>query len=52
LTLSVGRQEEYSACTKVSGGVLAWLSVWSEAVIKNTFLTLFSDFKNVTFYVF
>ena len=30
LTLFVGRQEGHLACKKVSGGVLAWLSVWSE----------------------
>ena len=30
LTLSVGRQEGHPACKKLSGGVLAWLSVWSE----------------------
>ena len=30
LTLLVGRQEGHSACRKLSGGVLAWLSVWSE----------------------
>ena len=30
LTLSVGRQEGHPACRKLSGGVLAWLSVWSE----------------------
>jgi len=30
LTLLVGRQEEHPACKKMSGGVLAWLSVWSE----------------------
>jgi len=30
LTLLVGRQEGHPACTKLSGGVLAWLSVWSE----------------------
>jgi len=31
LTLLVGRQEEHPACKKtLSGGVLAWLSVWSE----------------------
>jgi len=28
LTLLVGRQEEHPACKKLSGGVLAWLSVW------------------------
>jgi len=30
LTLLVGRQEEHPACKKLSAGVLAWLSVWSE----------------------
>jgi len=30
LKLLVGRQEGHPACKKVSGGVLAWLSVWSE----------------------
>jgi len=30
LTLLVGRQEEHPACKKLSGGMLAWLSVWSE----------------------
>ena len=30
LTLLAGRQEEHLACKKLSGGVLAWLSVWSE----------------------
>jgi len=30
LTLLVGRQEGYPACKKLSGEVLAWLSVWSE----------------------
>ena len=30
LTLLVGWQEGYPACKKTSGGVLAWLSVWSE----------------------
>ena len=30
LTLLVGRQEEHPACKKLSGGVLEWLSVWSE----------------------
>jgi len=29
-TLLVGRQEGHPACKKVSGGVLAWLSVWGE----------------------
>jgi len=28
LMLLVGRQEGYRACEKLSGGVLAWLSVW------------------------
>jgi len=30
LTLLVGRREGHTACKKLSGGVLAWLSVWSE----------------------
>jgi len=30
MTLSVGRQEGHPACKKLSCGVLAWLSVWSE----------------------
>ena len=30
LTLLVGRQEGHLACKKLSGGVLAWLSVWSK----------------------
>ena len=30
LTLLVGRQERHPACKKLSGAVLAWLSVWSE----------------------
>ena len=29
LTLLVGRQEGHPACKKQSGGVRAWLSVWS-----------------------
>jgi len=29
LTLLVGRQEGHPACKKLSGEVLAWLSVWS-----------------------
>jgi len=30
LTLLVGWQEGHPACKKLCGGVLAWLSVWSE----------------------
>ena len=30
LTLLVGWQEGHLACNKLSGGMLAWLSVWSE----------------------
>ena len=30
LPLLVGRQEGHLAYKKLSGGVLAWLSVWSE----------------------
>jgi len=33
LTLLVGQQEGHPACKKLSGGVLAWLSVWSEVQI-------------------
>ena len=33
LTLLVKRQEGHPACKKQSGGVLAWLSVWSEVQI-------------------
>jgi len=32
LTLLVGWQEGHPACKKLSGGVLAWLSVWSEVL--------------------
>jgi len=30
LTLLVGRQEEHPACKRLTGEVLAWLSVWNE----------------------
>jgi len=30
LTLLVGWQEGHPTCKKLSGGMLAWLSVWSE----------------------
>jgi len=30
LMLLVGRQEGHLACKKLSGGVLSWLSAWSE----------------------
>jgi len=30
MTLLVGRQEGHPACKKLSGELLAWLSVWSE----------------------
>jgi len=30
MTLLVGWQEGHPACKKLSGGVLAWLSAWSE----------------------
>jgi len=29
LTLLVGQQDGHLACKKLSGGLLAWLSVWS-----------------------
>jgi len=31
LTLLVGRREGHPACKKLSGGVLAWLWLWSSA---------------------
>jgi len=30
LTLLVGRQEGHPACKRLSGGVLAWLSIWGK----------------------
>jgi len=33
LTLLVGRQEGHPAFKKLSGGVLAWLSLWYETCI-------------------
>ena len=33
LTLLVGRQEGHPSCKKLSGGMLAWLSVWGEVQI-------------------
>ena len=30
LMLLVGQQERHPACKKLSGGVLVWLSAWSE----------------------
>jgi len=33
LTLLVGRQEGHQACKKLSGGMLAWLSVWGEVIL-------------------
>jgi len=30
LTLLVGRQKGHAACKKPCGGVLEWLSVWSD----------------------
>jgi len=33
LTLLVWRQEGHLACKKLSGGMLAWLSVWGEVQI-------------------
>jgi len=30
LTLLVGLQEGHVACIRLSGGVLAWLSLWSD----------------------
>jgi len=33
LMLLVGQQEGHPACKKLSGGILAWLSVWGEVQI-------------------
>jgi len=33
LMLLVGQQERHPACKNLSGGVLAWLSVWGEVQI-------------------
>jgi len=33
LMLLIGRQEGHLACKKLSGGMLAWLSVWDEVQI-------------------
>jgi len=32
LTLLAGQQEGHPACKKLTGGVLAWLSVWNEVL--------------------
>jgi len=33
LMLMIGWQEGHLACKKLSGGVLAWLSVWGEVQV-------------------
>ena len=33
LKLLIGQQEGHPACIKLSGGMLAWLSVWGEVQI-------------------
>jgi len=40
LTLLVGRQEGHPTCKNLSGGVLAWLSVWSEVQLMPLPLTV------------
>jgi len=40
LTLWVGQQEGHPACKKLCGGVLAWLSVWSEVQLMPLPLTV------------
>jgi len=35
--LLVGRQEGHPACKKLSGGVLAWLSIWSEVLTSTAY---------------
>jgi len=39
LTLLAGRQEGHPACKNLSGGVLAWLSAWSEVQIADLHMT-------------
>jgi len=46
LTLLVGWQEGHPACKKLSGGVLAWLSVWSEVQLMPLPLTV-SGFSKI-----
>jgi len=45
LTLLVGWQEGRMACKKLSGGVLAWLSVWSE--VQTCILATVSCFSKI-----
>ena len=40
LMLLVGQQKGHPACKKLSGGVLAWLSVWSTAQLMPLQLTV------------
>jgi len=40
LTLFIGRQEGHPACKKLSGGELAWLSVWSKVQLMPLPLTV------------
>jgi len=47
LTLFVGRQEGHPAGKKVSGGVLAWLSVWSEVAQLMPLLLTVSCFSKI-----
>jgi len=55
LTLLVGRQEGHPACKKLSGGVLALLSVWSEVCVYLNFivvrLTNDSDLKRAQIFL-
>jgi len=51
LTLLVGRQEGHPACKKQSGGVLAWLSLWSEVQLMPLPLTVQQNPDCFTFLV-
>jgi len=45
LMLLVGCQEEHPACKNLSGGVLAWLSVWGEVYLSGAGLPRLSWIK-------
>jgi len=53
LAMLVGQQEGHPACKKLSGGVLAWLSVWSEVLMPLPLtVTCFSEIQiNFTFLI-
>ena len=50
LTLLVGRQEGHPACKKLNGGVLAWLSIWSEVQMPAATLSVASVKSRLVFF--